>query len=82
MYRYCSVCGFYVAGVVELYNKRGQPLPVDRVLQIFYQVCCAVQHMHNRQTPVIHRDLKVILSATVTALFARILLSLQFLVQI
>ena len=45
--------------VVELYNKRGRPLPPDKVLQLFYQVCKSVQHMHNRQTPIIHRDMKV-----------------------
>lgn len=45
--------------IVELYNKRGRPLPPDKVLQLFYQVCKSVQHMHNRQTPIIHRDMKV-----------------------
>lgn len=48
-----------LAGIVELYNKRGRPLPPDRVLQLFYQVSKSVQHMHNRQTPIIHRDMKV-----------------------
>lgn len=35
------------------------PLPANVILQIVYQTCRAVQHMHNQCPPVIHRDLKV-----------------------
>ncbi|KAK3612698.1 hypothetical protein CHS0354_042224, partial [Potamilus streckersoni] len=34
-------------------------LPCDQVLQICYQTCKAVQHMHKQNPPIIHRDLKV-----------------------
>ncbi|XP_067938302.1 cyclin-G-associated kinase-like isoform X2 [Watersipora subatra] len=47
------------SSIVELYNKRGRALPPDQVLQLFYQVCKSVQHMHNRQMPIIHRDMKL-----------------------
>ncbi|KAF6038325.1 GAK [Bugula neritina] len=47
------------SSLVELYNKRGRPLPPTRVLQLFYQACKSVQHMHSRPTPVIHRDMKM-----------------------
>ncbi|XP_009070379.1 PREDICTED: cyclin-G-associated kinase, partial [Acanthisitta chloris] len=35
------------------------PISCDTVLQIFYQTCRAVQHMHKQKPPIIHRDLKV-----------------------
>jgi serine/threonine protein kinase len=34
-------------------------LKPDQVLKIFYALCCAVQHMHDRSQPITHRDLKV-----------------------
>ncbi|CAH8667441.1 unnamed protein product [Heterobilharzia americana] len=35
------------------------PLSTNVILQIFYQCCRAVQHMHSQCPPVIHRDLKI-----------------------
>lgn len=34
-------------------------LKSDQVLKIFYALCCAVHHMHDRNPPITHRDLKV-----------------------
>lgn len=34
-------------------------LDVGLVLQIFYQTCRAVQHLHHQQPPIVHRDLKL-----------------------
>lgn len=45
--------------VVDLLNLREEPLPMPAVLQIFYQTCRAVQHLHKQNPPIIHRDLKV-----------------------
>lgn len=39
--------------------REAHPLPCDKVLQIFFQTCRAVQHMHRQKPPIIHRDLKV-----------------------
>ncbi|ELU08049.1 hypothetical protein CAPTEDRAFT_20343 [Capitella teleta] len=38
---------------------RNKPLTCNQVLQVFYQTCKAVQHMHKQKPPIIHRDLKV-----------------------
>ncbi|CAF0957547.1 unnamed protein product [Rotaria sordida] len=46
----------------RLYEKvvyRKNPLEVEQVIQIYYQICRAVKHMHEQQPPIIHRDLKV-----------------------
>ena len=34
-------------------------LDVGLVLQVFYQTCRAVQHLHRQQPPIVHRDLKL-----------------------
>eukprot|EP00106_Octopus_bimaculoides_P013233 XP_014780675.1 PREDICTED: cyclin-G-associated kinase-like [Octopus bimaculoides] len=39
--------------------REAHPFPCDKVLQIFFQTCRAVQHMHRQKPPIIHRDLKV-----------------------
>ncbi|KAL3314960.1 hypothetical protein Ciccas_006414 [Cichlidogyrus casuarinus] len=35
------------------------PLSAGAILQIFYQTCSAVQHMHGLKPPIVHRDLKI-----------------------
>ena len=45
--------------LVDILNSRGCPLPCNDVLQVFFQTCRAVQHMHRQNPPIIHRDLKV-----------------------
>ncbi|XP_062593365.1 cyclin-G-associated kinase-like [Saccostrea cucullata] len=44
--------------LVDVLNSAGSPLPCNDVIQIFYQTCRAVQHMHRQNPPIIHRDLK------------------------
>ncbi|GFR85921.1 cyclin-G-associated kinase-like, partial [Elysia marginata] len=44
--------------LVDELDKRGQPLPFDQVLTVFYHTCRAVQHMHKQKPPIVHRDLK------------------------
>lgn len=34
-------------------------LKPDQVLKIFYPLCCAVHHIHDRSPPITHRDLKI-----------------------
>lgn len=41
-----------------LQSRQGQ-VSVEQILQVFYQTCSAVHHMHKQQPPIIHRDLKV-----------------------
>ena len=38
---------------------RAKPLEVEQVIQVYYQICLAVKHMHEQEPPIIHRDLKV-----------------------
>lgn len=45
--------------LVDVINKK-ERLKVDQILPCFYQICSAVQHMHDQKPPIIHRDLKVI----------------------
>ncbi|KAK7502233.1 hypothetical protein BaRGS_00006597 [Batillaria attramentaria] len=45
--------------LVDILNSQPGPLSPDLVLQVFYQTCRAVQHMHKQKPPIIHRDLKV-----------------------
>ncbi|CAF0853451.1 unnamed protein product [Adineta steineri] len=51
----------YCAGgrLYERVVHRSKPLEVEQVIQIFYQICRAVKHMHEQEPPIIHRDLKV-----------------------
>ncbi len=44
---------------MDVLRSLGKPLPCDQVLQVFYQVTRAVQHMHRQKPPIVHRDLKV-----------------------
>ncbi|KAK3091567.1 hypothetical protein FSP39_020845 [Pinctada imbricata] len=50
--------------LVDILNNRGCPLPCNDVLQVFYQACRAVQHMHRQSPPIIHRDLKITKNTT------------------
>ena len=46
----------------RLYERvvhRSKALEVEEVIQIYYQICQAVKHMHEQDPPIIHRDLKV-----------------------
>lgn len=51
---YCSGGRLY-----ERVVHRTKPLEVEQVIQIYYQICKAVKHMHEQEPPIIHRDLKV-----------------------
>ncbi|KAH9366711.1 hypothetical protein HPB48_010384 [Haemaphysalis longicornis] len=45
--------------LVDVLQQRTSPLSLNQVLQIFYQTCNAVRHMHSQSPPIIHRDLKI-----------------------
>lgn len=45
--------------LIDLLRSLHSPLPFETVIQIFYQTCCAVQHMHKQIPPIVHRDLKI-----------------------
>jgi len=51
---YCSGGRLY-----ERVVHRSKPLEVEEVIQIYYQICLAVRHLHEQNPPIIHRDLKV-----------------------
>ena len=58
----CCIIWFYFAGgqVVNLMNQRLQTGFTElEVLQIFCDTCDAVARLHQRKSPIIHRDLKV-----------------------
>ncbi|CAD5112095.1 DgyrCDS1335 [Dimorphilus gyrociliatus] len=44
--------------LVDVINKK-ERLKVEQILPCFYQICNAVQHMHDQKPPIIHRDLKI-----------------------
>lgn len=50
--------------LVDVLQQRTTDLSLAQVLQIFYQTCSAVCHMHTQSPPIIHRDLKVSTSAS------------------
>lgn len=45
--------------LVDVLQQRTSALSLNQVLQIFYQTCNAVRHMHSQSPPIIHRDLKI-----------------------
>eukprot|EP00741_Cyanophora_paradoxa_P001508 tig00000492_g1460.t1 len=46
--------------LVDIIGKRnGAKFPPGEALQIFYQVCLSVAHLHCQSPPIAHRDLKV-----------------------
>lgn len=45
--------------LVDVLQQRTTDLSLGQVLQIFYQTCSAVCHMHSQSPPIIHRDLKI-----------------------
>ena len=42
-----------------LNSPTGAAFKFDQVLQVFYQICNAVQFLHAQDPPIIHRDLKL-----------------------
>ena len=38
---------------------RNSPLSPEEVSSVFWQTCKAVQALHSREEPIIHRDLKI-----------------------
>lgn len=62
----CTIGNNFAGGqVVNLMNQRLQTgFTEAEVLQIFCDTCDAVSRLHQRKTPIIHRDLKVTRFAT------------------
>ena len=51
---------YYIGGqLVDYLRGSGSNMPSEQILQIFYQACSAVQHMHQQTPPIVHHDLKV-----------------------
>lgn len=56
------MCVFCLGGpLVDILRERNEPLSLELVVQVLYQTCQAVRHMHSQTPPIIHRDLKVTL---------------------
>ncbi len=45
--------------LIDIIRALPMPPTCDEVLQVFYQTCKAIQHMHKQKPPIAHRDLKV-----------------------
>ncbi|KAG1682522.1 Cyclin-G-associated kinase [Nymphon striatum] len=45
--------------LVDILKARNGPLPLNSIVQVFYQTCQAVKHLHSQKPPIIHRDLKI-----------------------
>uniref|UniRef100_A0A5S6Q6U7 Protein kinase domain-containing protein n=1 Tax=Trichuris muris TaxID=70415 RepID=A0A5S6Q6U7_TRIMR len=45
--------------LLDRLRARRTPLEFCEVLPLFYQICCAVDHLHGHKPPIIHRDLKM-----------------------
>eukprot|EP00048_Salpingoeca_helianthica_P006964 m.104935 g.104935 ORF g.104935 m.104935 type:complete len:1233 (+) comp14188_c15_seq1:46-3744(+) len=45
--------------LATMVQQRRRPLSHAQVIRLFSQMCAAVQHLHARSPPVIHRDLKL-----------------------
>ncbi|KRX55867.1 AP2-associated protein kinase 1 [Trichinella sp. T9] len=62
VYEYLLLTKYYRGSVLQLMNERlveNRHLSVNEILHIFSSACCAVARLHQCQSPVIHRDLKV-----------------------
>ncbi len=58
-----NVCIYNLGSVLSLMNERlmsNRCLSAKEILNIFCDMCEAVARLHHSQTPVIHRDLKVL----------------------
>ena len=60
----------FTGSVIQLMNYRlGVGFSEHEVLRIFCDVCEAVSRLHHCQTPIMHRDLKVILHCCIISSF-------------
>lgn len=46
-------------GQIVDFLRQKQRLSLNEIVQIFYQCCRAVEHLHAQKPPVVHRDLKI-----------------------
>ena len=59
-HEYLLLTEFCPGSLISVLQGLGnESLPLPEVLKVFYQTCKSVQHMHNQQPPIVHRDLKV-----------------------